>query len=290
MGPPASWAASAVAAGSTSSSSSTSVVSSPRRSASAARTGWASSSISVALACPTSRGRVQDSPVSAARAISAKAIRKLVDGPPTRKSASSARPTRHRRRCRAPRRPPASAARPAPRRSGCSAPPPCPAAAPGIGQVGGVLLEVLADAEGPAGAGEQHRPALPVGGESGDGVPQRLLERGVQRVERVGPVHGEGDDAAGPLDQQYLVHRCSSLAAGLVCRAAGLVCRVVGLSAALPVSGGVPVRVGPGGRRRVGSVPAGSPAPAGPPRTGPPPGAAGRRARRRTRPPRPRPR
>jgi hypothetical protein len=62
------------------------------RSASAELMGSASMSNSVALACPTSRGSVQDAAVSAARPTLAKAIRKAVFGPPTRKSARNARP------------------------------------------------------------------------------------------------------------------------------------------------------------------------------------------------------
>jgi hypothetical protein len=65
-----------------------------------------------------------------------------------------------------------------------------------------VLPQVLPDAEGAAGASQHHRPYRAFAGECRELVAQRLLEGCVQRVQRVGPVEGEGGDGAVAFHQQ----------------------------------------------------------------------------------------
>ncbi len=64
-----------------------------------------------------------------------------------------------------------------------------------------MLLEVLADAEGPAGAGQHHAADGVVVGDRADGVEQRLLRRDVEAVHRLGSVQGDGRDAVGDVEQ-----------------------------------------------------------------------------------------
>ena len=130
--------------------------------ASSAATGSASISSSVALAWPTRRGRVQDAPVSPARPDvgerhqerRARAADAEVGQERQRRAGAGRHAPHggdHRLGQRGERRGPA----------GCSAPRPCSAARRRDVQRGDVLLEVLADAEGPAGAGEHDRAARP---------------------------------------------------------------------------------------------------------------------------------
>jgi hypothetical protein len=64
-----------------------------------------------------------------------------------------------------------------------------------------VLLEVLADAEGPAAPGEHHAPHLRVVGDLVDGVAQEVLGGDVETVHGLGTVERDGRDAVLDVEQ-----------------------------------------------------------------------------------------
>ena len=68
-----------------------------------------------------------------------------------------------------------------------------------------MLLEVLADAERPAGAGEHHAARGRVLGHAADGLEQRHLGGDVEAVHRVGAVERDGGDAVGQVEEHGCV-------------------------------------------------------------------------------------
>ncbi|CAG6396028.1 hypothetical protein SCOCK_390029 [Actinacidiphila cocklensis] len=79
-----------------------------------------------------------------------------------------------------------------------------------------VLLEVLADAEGPPAAGQQHRPDRLVAGRRLQRVPQCRLGAGVERVHRVRAVEGDGGEPVGHLVQHAVGHGSNPFVAATV--------------------------------------------------------------------------